>query len=122
QDSARGIHTLPVILGRETSLRLNQALMIAFYPLVFGLGGLGALAPGVLLVVLALPRLVRVLKAYSEPKPAAPPPNYRIWPLWYVALAFYPNKLGGGLFVLGLVVNLVLGFRTRPWGVPPPCA
>src|SRR4029077_5911693 len=86
QDSARGIHTLPVILGRETSLRLNQALMIAFYPIVVGLVLPGALGPGVLLVVLALPRLVRVLKAYSEPKPAAPPPNYRIWPLWYVAL------------------------------------
>src|SRR5262249_23248520 len=34
QDSARGIHTLPVILGKETSLRLNQTLMIAFYPIV----------------------------------------------------------------------------------------
>src|SRR5262245_43860524 len=34
QDGARGIHTLPVLLGRETSLRLNQVLMIAFYPIV----------------------------------------------------------------------------------------
>jgi 1,4-dihydroxy-2-naphthoate polyprenyltransferase len=50
-----------------------------------------------------------VLKAYNEPKPASPPPGYRIWPLWYVALAFHHNKLAGGLFVLGLVVNLALG-------------
>ncbi len=109
QDSARGIHTLPVILGRETSLRLNQALMIAFYPIVIGLVLTGALGWGVLLVLGALPRLVQVLKAYNAPKPAAPPPGYRIWPLWYVALAFHHNKLAGGLFVLGLVVNLVLG-------------
>src|SRR5690242_7550647 len=34
QDSAKGIHTLPVLLGKQTSLRLNQALMIAFYPIV----------------------------------------------------------------------------------------
>ena len=109
QDSARGIHTLPVILGKQASLRLNQALMIAFYPIVVGLVALGSLGPGVLLVGFALPRLMRVLKAYSEPKPDAPPPNYRIWPLWYVALAFYHNKLAGGLFVLGLIVNLVVG-------------
>ena len=109
QDSARGIHTLPVILGKQASLRLNQTLMIAFYPIVVGLVALGSLGPGVLLVGFALPRLMRVLKAYSEPRPDAPPPNYRIWPLWYVALAFYHNKLAGGLFVLGLVVNLVLG-------------
>jgi hypothetical protein len=27
--------------------------------------------------------------------------------LWYVAAAFYHNKLAGGLFVLGLILNLV---------------
>ena len=111
QDSARGIHTLPVLLGRQVSLRLNQALMIAFYPIVVGLVAAGCLGWGVLLSLGALPRLVRVLKAYNEPKPAAPPPGYRIWPLWYVALAFHHNKLAGGLFVLGLVVNLALSHR-----------
>jgi len=107
QDRAKGIHTLPVILGKATSLRLNQALMIAFYPIVVGLVAAGCLGWGVLLSLGALPRLVRVLKAYNEPKPASPPPGYRIWPLWYVALAFHHNKLAGGLFVLGLVVNLL---------------
>ena len=32
---------------------------------------------------------VEVLRAYGQPKPAAPPPGYRIWPLWYVAIAFW---------------------------------
>lgn len=109
QDSARGINTLPVILGKDLSLRLNQALMIAFYPIVAALVFTGSLGWGVLLVVFALPRLMTVLKAYNEPKPDAPPPGFRIWPLWYVALAFHHNKLAGGLFVLGLVVNLVFG-------------
>jgi len=109
QDSARGIHTLPVLLGRERSLRLNQVLMAAFYVIVVGLVLAGHLGAGVLLVAAALPRLVRVLRAYSEPKPAAPPPGYRLWPLWFVSLAFYHNRLAGGLLVLGLVVNAVLG-------------
>jgi 1,4-dihydroxy-2-naphthoate octaprenyltransferase len=109
QDAARGIHTLPVLFGRERSLRLNQALMIAFYPIVLALVVTGSLGWGVLLVGAALPRLVQVLRLYNEPKPAAPPEGYRIWPLWYVALAFHHNKLAGGLFVLGLVVNLAVG-------------
>jgi hypothetical protein len=50
-----------------------------------------------------------VLRAYSQPKPASPPAGYRVWPLWYVSLAFYHNKLAGGLFVLGLALNAALG-------------
>lgn len=109
QDKARGIHTLPVLLGARASLRMNQALMIGFYGAVAALVVSGTIGWGVLLVAAALPRLVRVLRAYSEPKPAAPPPGYRLWPLWFVSLAFYHNRLAGGLFVLGLVLNVVLG-------------
>src|SRR5262249_59442464 len=61
QDSARGIHTLPVILGERTALRLNEALMIAFYPIVVGLVAFGCLGAGVLLVLAALPRLAPLL-------------------------------------------------------------
>jgi 1,4-dihydroxy-2-naphthoate octaprenyltransferase len=109
QDGARGIRTLPVILGREFSLQLNQVLMVAFYAIVVGLVASGTIGVGVLLVAFALPRLISVLRAYSLPKPAMPPPGYRVWPLWFVSLAFYHNRLAGGLFVLGLGVNAVLG-------------
>jgi 1,4-dihydroxy-2-naphthoate octaprenyltransferase len=108
QDAAKGIHTLPVLLGKRTSLRVNQLLMIAFYPVVALLVLRGHVGWGVLLVALAIPRLLRVLKVYNEPKPAAPPAGFLIWPLWYVAIAFYHNRLAGGLFVLGLIVNLAL--------------
>jgi 1,4-dihydroxy-2-naphthoate octaprenyltransferase len=59
------------------------------------------------LTVFALPRLVRVLRVYRKPRPAEPPENFPVWPLWYVAAAFYHNKLAGGLFVLGLILNLI---------------
>src|SRR5215470_12116997 len=108
QDRAKGIHTLPVLLGKQTSLRLNQWLMIAFYPIVALLVLRGDLGWGVLLVAFAIPRLLKVLKVYNEPKPATAPEGFLIWPLWYVAIAFYHNRLAGGLFVLGLVLNLVL--------------
>jgi 1,4-dihydroxy-2-naphthoate octaprenyltransferase len=106
-DRAKGIHTLPVLLGEQASKVLNIALMIAYYILVVALVITGTLGVWTLLVGLALPRLVRVLKIYRDPKPASPPPEYPVWPLWFVSAAFYHNKLAGGLFVLGLILNLI---------------
>lgn len=108
QDAAKGIRTLPVIMGRERALRLNRVLMAAFYPIVGLLVLGGVLGWGVLLVVGALPRLVSVLRAYGQPRPEHPPAGFRIWPLWYVALAFYHNSLAAGLFVAGLLLNATL--------------
>jgi len=109
QDRERGIHTLPVLLGKDVSLRLNKVLMVGFYVAVAALVVSGKVGVGVLLVAAAIPRLRQVLKAYGEPKPAAPPPGYRLWPLWYVSIAFYHGRLAGGLFVVGLLVNAALG-------------
>ena len=108
QDQAKGIHTLPVLLGHDRSLRLNRLLMIAFYVVTLALVFTHVLGFWVLLIIFSVPRLMRVLKMYNEPKPATPPENYPVWPLWYVAGAFYLNKLSGGLFILGLVLNLIL--------------
>ncbi len=107
-DSRKSIRTLPVILGEERSLRLNRALMIGFYAVVAALVATGTLGPGVLLVFASLPLLRRILKIYSEPRPAAPPPGYRIWPLWYVAAAFLLTRRAGALLVGGLLLNLFL--------------
>jgi 1,4-dihydroxy-2-naphthoate octaprenyltransferase len=110
-DKGKGIHTLPVILGYDTARYATMALMIAFYFVVLGMVAAGTLGVWTLLVVFSLPRLFRVLKIYSQPKPAAPPKNFPVWPLWYVAAAFYLTKLAGGLFILGLVLNLILPGR-----------
>lgn len=106
-DRAKGIRTLPVILGEKPSLRLNSALMISYYLLTIGLVLTGVLGIWVLLVFLALPRLFEVLKIYRETKPSEPPKDYPVWPLWFVSAAFYHNKLAGGMFVAGLILNLI---------------
>jgi 1,4-dihydroxy-2-naphthoate octaprenyltransferase len=46
-----------------------------------------------------------VLKIYLAPKPSEPPDDYPVWPLWYVSASFFHNKLAGGLFLLGLILN-----------------
>lgn len=110
-DADKGINTLPVILGERPSKLLNVTLMVLYYLTIFALVLTGMLGVWLLLVLLAVPRLLEVIKTYRQPKPAEPPEDYPVWPLWYVSAAFYHNKLAGGLFVLGLVLNLILPFR-----------
>ncbi len=104
-DSAKGIHTLPVILGRERSLFLTQQLLVSFFVIVLCLVLTGTLSLWTLLVFLAVPKLLRVLKILSSPKPAAAPPGYPLWPLWYVAWCFLVTRRAGALFVAGLLLD-----------------
>jgi 1,4-dihydroxy-2-naphthoate octaprenyltransferase len=106
-DGTKGIHTVPVLIGEKAALALNVALMVSYYVIIGVLVLSGTLGVWVGLTVFALPRLVRVLRVYRKPRPAEPPENFPVWPLWYVAAAFYHNKLAGGLFVLGLILNLI---------------
>lgn len=107
QDKAKHIHTLPVLMGARAALTLNKLLMISFYVITAILILTKIVGPWVALVVFALPRLVSVLKIYSQPKPEKAPEGYVVWPLWFVSWAFHHNKLAGMLFVAGLFINLI---------------
>jgi 1,4-dihydroxy-2-naphthoate octaprenyltransferase len=63
-----------------------------------------------LVVLLALPTLRAILPVYAQPKPGQRPEAYsaEIWPLWFVALAFYHNRRFGLLFLLGLIGEVVI--------------
>jgi len=107
-DSAKGIRTLPVILGRERALALTRALMISFFVGVGGMVALGDLSAWTLLSFLAIPRLRKVLRVFHKPKPDAPPKNYPLWPLWYVSWAFAVTRSAGSLFVIGLLLDAIV--------------
>ncbi|GAB4460167.1 MAG: hypothetical protein Kow00120_27980 [Anaerolineae bacterium] len=107
-DKVKGINTLPVILGYKNAARLTQGMMVAFYAIVIVLVAARIVGSWVLLTVLALRTLVRVLAAYNKPKPAEPPPDYPVWPLWFVSLAFVHTRFAGALFVAGLFLNLLV--------------
>ena len=104
-DEAKGIHTLPVLLGAERARRVNQALMLGFFVFTAALVLAGVLSVWSLLVLGAVPRLLRVLKLYGEPPPEEPPKNYPVWPLWYVSAAFVVTRQAGALFALGLLLH-----------------
>jgi len=107
-DTAKGIHTLPVILGRDRALALTRALIVAFFALVALLVVTGIVGVWALLAFAAVPRARKILAALRMPRPAAPPKGYPLWPLWYVSLAFVVTRSAGSWFVLGLVLDAIV--------------
>ena len=82
--------------------------MAVYYVIIAWLVIVNTLGVWVLLVFLAVPRLAQVIKVYWASRPQETPPDYPVWPLWYVSAAFFHNKLAGGRFVVGLFLNLIL--------------
>ena len=106
-DEEKGIHTLPVLLGRDRAVFLTQQLMVLFFVAIALLVLSGVLGVFTLLSFFAIPTLRKVLAVYNRPKPEAPPKGYPLWPLWYVSWAFVLTRTAGALFVGGLVLDAV---------------
>jgi 1,4-dihydroxy-2-naphthoate octaprenyltransferase len=108
-DEPDGTRTLPVILGERRARAATRIMMASFYPLVGVLVAIGTLPILSLLCLVGVVRLVRVWKPFRQPKPAAPPDGFPIWPLWFAAIAFVHTRLAGGLLVAGMFLGVVTG-------------
>jgi 1,4-dihydroxy-2-naphthoate polyprenyltransferase len=111
QDKAKGIHTLPVLLGQNNARMAAIGMMILQYVLVIALVIEGYFTPIMLVVLAGFYTFPRVWSMYNHPKPIERPAEYReeIWPLWFVAGAFYHNRFFGLVFLAGLILELVFG-------------
>jgi len=106
-DLKKGIYTLPVILGDSLS-RISVLTMLAtMYISVFYLIFNEFFGPILLLVLLALPRFLKVARVYLKPRPKEAPKDYpkNVWPLYFVAYAFDHNRIFGSLFLIGLLLD-----------------
>lgn len=110
-DQAKGIRTLPVILGERLSRAAVVAMLLAQYAVVIGLVMTGYFGWPVLLCLAAVPSLRRVFQVYGAPRPDGPPADLPdgVWPLWYVAVAFWYTRRFGLFFVAGLLIDLAIG-------------
>jgi 1,4-dihydroxy-2-naphthoate octaprenyltransferase len=106
-DEPLGIRTVPVLLGQRRARAATLGLMVGFYLLVGVSVLVGAMPWPALLVVLAVPRLVKVWPYFRRPPPDEPPKNFPVWPLWYAALAWVHTRQAGLLLVLGLAIGIV---------------
>lgn len=109
-DKAKRIHTLPVLLGETASRYAAIAMMIGQYLFVLYLVLSGYFSPFLLSVALAAGALLRALRIYARPRPAAPPASYpkSAWPLWYVSFSFVHNRIFGLWFLAGLTADTIL--------------
>jgi 1,4-dihydroxy-2-naphthoate octaprenyltransferase len=107
-DEPLGIRTLPVVLGEARARAVTLAMMVGFYVLVVAAVAAKAMPWPALLVVLALPRLVKVWPYFRRPPPDEPPTGFPVWPLWYAALAFVHVRQAGALLVVGLAIGALL--------------
>lgn len=106
KDKAKGIKTLPVILGHARSITAIKVLIAGFYLAVLLGAALRLLPWASLLTLFSLRRAVEVWKVLSQPRPAEPPEQWPIWPLWYVGWCFYLGKLAGGLLIAGMAAEI----------------
>ncbi|MBU6283610.1 prenyltransferase [bacterium] len=108
-DRAKGIRTMPVLLGETNARMATIAMLTLQYLLVFWLVATGKFSFLLLAVLGAAPWWWRAVQAYLQPRPAAPPAEYPpgIWPLWYAAFAFQHTRRFGLLFLAGLAADVV---------------
>jgi len=111
-DKAKHIHTLPVLLGEKLSRYTVIGMMVLPYILTLALVAAKYFTPVMLIVFLAIPTLRQVLPAFLKPRPATRPEGFPDgqggWPLYFAPLAFGNNRSFGGLFMVGLLIDVTL--------------
>jgi 1,4-dihydroxy-2-naphthoate octaprenyltransferase len=106
-DIAKGIHTLPVLIGESAARKLNLALVVMMYGIIIGLIAFGGLTPFALLVLIAWPRAWHAITTFKRPRPREAPEGYVGWPLWYHRVSLMHNRQFGWLYIFGLALGAV---------------
>jgi 1,4-dihydroxy-2-naphthoate octaprenyltransferase len=108
-DAARGIRTLPVILGPSWGPRLMAAVAVA--QMASGLGWAWLTASWTYLVlVAALPALLSLVWMCLRRRPTARPKGYpaNLWPLWYTAAGFRFARAASAALAAGALLDGLL--------------
>jgi len=131
KDRAKGVRTLPVILGDRGGRMAMQLMVWGYYLIIVALAARGDLPLLSLLALLSIPHASRLIVTLSRPAPAtpdeafalaedvipadlkeqfepgAPADAYPLWPLWFVAWGVWWVRVAGGWFVLGLLLAAI---------------
>lgn len=110
EDRAKGIRTLPVMLGDKTSRLAVRVMLVVQYGIVVWLVATGYFMLPVLMVLGASGAMTRANRAFSSPRPTCAPPGWPqgAWPLYFVALAFVHTRRFGMYYLAGIVIDVVM--------------
>jgi 1,4-dihydroxy-2-naphthoate polyprenyltransferase len=111
-DTEKNIHTLPVVLGEKASRYTVIGMLVLPYILTIGLILTRYFTPIMLIVLFAIPSLQKTLPLFLKPRPETRPEGFPDgqggWPLYFAPLGFANNRAFGGLFMLGLLIDVIL--------------
>ena len=111
-DKAKGIHTLPVVMGEKAARYAVIAMMVLPYFFTGYLILAKFFTPVMLIILFAIPALRESLPPLMKPKPETRPEGFPDgqggWPLYFAPIAFRNNRSFGSLFMLGLLVDVAL--------------
>lgn len=110
EDQAKGIGTVPVLIGEKAARYATIVLWIAQYAFILYLVATRELGWPVLLILLAIPTLWKAIKVSAKPRPETAPAGKlgESWPLYLVHNAFTYNRSFSSLFLLGLLAEVLL--------------
>jgi 1,4-dihydroxy-2-naphthoate polyprenyltransferase len=105
-DKKRGVGTFPVRVGQTTARYVNIAAVVLAYGVIFYLVATGYFSILMLIIVFALQRAMYAVVVLSKPRPEGPPKGFEaFWPTWFSGFCFYHNRLFGGLFIVGILLD-----------------
>lgn len=107
EDAAKGIHTLPVILGEKAARMSIIAMLAAQFILLVPVVISGALSPVILISFAALREFRLIYKILIQPRPSTRPDDFPedAWPLYLVAHTFIYNRRFSLYFLSGLLID-----------------
>ncbi|NCP86810.1 MAG: prenyltransferase [Anaerolineae bacterium CG_4_9_14_3_um_filter_57_17] len=116
-DKKKGVGTFPVRVGQTVARYTTMATIVIAYVVVIYLVAIGYFSVFMLLILFAIKRVFFALAVLLKPRPEGPPAGFEaFWPTWFSGFAFYHNRMFGGMFVLGILLDTL--FRKLPLNFP----
>jgi 1,4-dihydroxy-2-naphthoate octaprenyltransferase len=116
-DEKKGVGTFPVRVGQTFARYTTIASIIIAYAVVVYLVATGYFSTFMLLVLFGVVRAFYAVAVLSKPRPESAPQGFEVfWPTWFSGFAFYHNRMFGGMFILGILLDTL--FRRLPFDLP----
>jgi len=95
-----------------------MATIVIAYAVVIYLVATNYFSTFMLLILFAGQRAFYAIAVLSKPRPEGPPKGFEtFWPTWFSGFAFYHNRLFGGLFILGVLLDTIARKVTLPLSI-----
>jgi 1,4-dihydroxy-2-naphthoate polyprenyltransferase len=117
EDKAKGVRTLPVLLGETTARYVTiSAILLSYVITIYLIFVLHFFTPILLLILIAIKPARVAVQRLSNPRPNEAPAGYPIWPRWFSTVCFIHNRVFSNYFVLALIIDtLVRTFFPTFW-------